>query len=102
ITHNRFFAGYELEVFRDACHLRVSVTGIIDRQRILWCARFMQPLMTVDSHVVCFFVCSHENANLNPVVFVGSQERCEWVARLHALSQWRIEVWLHIKKWIGT
>src|SRR4026208_1316264 len=53
--------------------------------------------MTVNGHVVRFFVCSHKNANLNLVVFVGSQKRCEWISRLHAFRQCRIEVWLNIE-----
>src|SRR5215216_380394 len=62
----------------------------------------MQPLMAVDGQVVCFFVCSHEDTNLNFVIFVGSQERREWISRLYPFGQSRIESWLNIELSIGA
>ena len=45
---------------------------------------------------------SHENANLNLVVFVSSQKRSERIARLNTLGQRRIEPGLKIKRTIGA
>src|SRR5215213_1306124 len=57
----------------------------------------MQPLMTIDRQVVCFFMCSHENANLNFVVFVSSQKGREWIAWLYSARQCRVEGWLNVE-----
>src|SRR5688572_24871199 len=62
----------------------------------------MQPLMTVDCQVVCFFLCSDENTNLNFVVFVCSQEWGERVARLHSPGERRIEGWLYVELWVSA
>ncbi len=62
----------------------------------------MQPLVTVDRQVMCFFMRSHENTNLNLVVFVNSQKRCEWIARLHSTCQRRIERRLNVELRIGA
>src|SRR4029079_1303275 len=96
-AHNRFLTSEKYKVLGNAGHLRITITGVVDCQRILWCAGLMEPLVTVDSQVVCFFVRSDENTNLNFVILVGSQERREWIARLHVLSQRRIKRWLHVE-----
>src|ERR1051325_9635181 len=62
----------------------------------------MQPLMTVDRQVVCFFMRSHKDTNLDLVVFVNSEKRREEITRLHSLRQRRIERRLHVELRIGT
>ena len=47
-----------------------SCNRIVDCGRVLRRAWLMQPLVTVDCQVMCFFLCSDEDTNLNFVVFV--------------------------------